>query len=34
MDWPFYWRHGVIISGNQPYFKRLIPAASALIIHQ
>ena len=34
MDWPFYWRHGVIIPGNQPHFKRLIPAASALIIHQ
>ena len=24
----------MIISGNQPHFKRLIPAASALIIHQ
>ena len=34
MDWPFYWRHGVIIPGNQPHFKRMIPAASALIIHQ
>jgi len=33
MDWPFYWRHGVIIPGNQPHFKRIIPAASAIVIH-
>lgn len=34
MDWPFYWRYGVIIPGNQPRFKRTKLAASAWIINE